>query len=72
MTSYDPYASLFAADGSHATESTQRFLDLPFFRDGVRLRTRYIDDAVREGLKAGLGQVVLLGAGLDTRERGPG
>jgi methyltransferase (TIGR00027 family) len=63
----DPYASFFAAAGAHAAESTQRFLDLPFFRDGVRLRTRYIDDAVREGLKAGLGQLVLLGAGFDAR-----
>jgi methyltransferase (TIGR00027 family) len=63
----DPYASLFAAAGAHAAESTQRFLDLPFFRDGVRLRTRYIDDAVREGLKAGLDQLVLLGAGFDAR-----
>ena len=26
----------------------QRFLDLPFFRDGVRLRTRFLDDCVRE------------------------
>jgi methyltransferase (TIGR00027 family) len=63
----DPYASLFAAAGTHAAESSQRFLDLPFFRDGVRLRTRYIDDAVRKGLKAGLDQIVLLGAGFDTR-----
>src|ERR1700690_1707782 len=63
----DPYASFFAAAGAHAHESTQRFLDLPFFRDGVRLRTRYIDDAVREGLNAGLDQVVLLGAGFDAR-----
>jgi methyltransferase (TIGR00027 family) len=63
----DPYASFFAAAGAHAAESSQRFLDLPFFRDGVRLRTRYIDDAVRKGLKAGLDQIVLLGAGFDTR-----
>jgi methyltransferase (TIGR00027 family) len=63
----DPYASLFAAGGAHAAESTQRFLDLPFFIDGVRLRTRFIDDAVREGLEAGLDQVVLLGAGFDAR-----
>ena len=63
----DPYASFFAAAGAHAAESTQRFLDLPFFRDGVRLRTRYIDDAVRDGLAAGLDQVVLLGAGFDAR-----
>jgi methyltransferase (TIGR00027 family) len=63
----DPYAHLFAAAGTHAAESTQRFLDLQFFRDGVRLRTRFIDDAVRDGLAAGLDQVVLLGAGFDAR-----
>jgi methyltransferase (TIGR00027 family) len=63
----DPYAAMFAARGAHAAESTQRFLDLPFFRDAVRLRTRYIDDAVRAGLAAGVDQLVLLGAGFDAR-----
>jgi methyltransferase (TIGR00027 family) len=63
----DPYASHFAAAGAHAREGTERYLALPFFRDGIRLRTRYIDDAVREGLAAGLDQVVLLGAGFDCR-----
>jgi methyltransferase (TIGR00027 family) len=63
----DPYASAFAALGGHAAESTQRFLELPFFRDGIRLRTRFLDDCVREGLAAGLRQVVLLGAGFDAR-----
>jgi methyltransferase (TIGR00027 family) len=63
----DPYASAFAAAGDHAAESTQRFLELPFFRDGVRLRTRFLDDCVRDGLAAGLDQVVLLGAGFDAR-----
>jgi methyltransferase (TIGR00027 family) len=63
----DPYASAFVAAGAHAAESTQRFLELPFFRDGVRLRTRYLDDCVRDGLAAGLEQVVLLGAGFDAR-----
>lgn len=63
----DPYAAIFAAQGAHVGEATQRLLDLPFLRDGVRLRTRYIDDALREGLAAGLGQVVLLGAGFDAR-----
>jgi methyltransferase (TIGR00027 family) len=63
----DPYASVFAAAGAHVEESTQRFLDLPFFRDGVRLRTRFLDDCVRDGLTAGLGQIVLLGAGFDAR-----
>lgn len=63
----DPFAHLFAATGQHAAESTQRFLDLPFFRDGVRLRTRFIDDYVRESLATGLTQMVILGAGFDAR-----
>ncbi len=63
----DPYAAVFAAAGAPAAESTQRFLALPFFRDGIRLRTRFLDDRVRDGLAAGLTQVVLLGAGFDAR-----
>lgn len=63
----DPFAHVFAGAGEHVAESTQRFLELPSFRDGVRLRTRFIDDAVRAGLAAGLEQVVLLGAGFDAR-----
>jgi methyltransferase (TIGR00027 family) len=63
----DPYASAFRAAGTHAREGTQRFLELPFFREGIRLRTRFIDDFVREGLAGGLCQIVLLGAGFDTR-----
>lgn len=63
----DPYAAVFAAAGGHAREGTQRFLDLPFFRDGIRLRTRFLDDFVREGVAGGMGQVVLLGAGFDAR-----
>jgi methyltransferase (TIGR00027 family) len=62
----DPYASLFQG-GAEVREATQRFLDLPFFRDGIRLRTRFFDDFVREGLAAGLTQVVLHGAGFDAR-----
>lgn len=63
----DPYATVFAAAGTDAAENTQRLLDLPFFRDGVRLRTKFLDECVREGLMAGLDQVVLLGAGFDAR-----
>ncbi len=63
----DPYARLFAAAGVHAAEGTERFLGLPYFREGVRLRTRFIDDAVRSGLAEGLKQVVILGAGFDMR-----
>lgn len=63
----DPYAATFAAAGAHAAEGTKRFLDLPFFVDGIRLRTRALDDFVREGRAAGLEQVVMLGAGFDAR-----
>lgn len=63
----DPYAKHFAAAGEHAREGTERYLALPFFRDGVRLRTRYIDDAVREAARDGFEQFVVLGAGFDAR-----
>ncbi len=63
----DPYAPIFAAAGAHAREGTDRFLCLPFFRDAIRLRTRFIDDFVREGLAAGAPSVVVLGAGFDMR-----
>lgn len=63
----DPYAKLFAAAGAHAAEATQRYLELPCFREGIRLRTRYLDDAVRAGIEGGLRQLVLLGAGFDMR-----
>jgi len=63
----DPYAAIFSAAGAHAAEGTKRFLDLPFFRDGIRLRTRGIDDVVRAALADGLDQVVVLGAGFDAR-----
>lgn len=63
----DPYAAFFAAAGAHAAEGTKRFLDLPFFREGIRLRTRFIDDAVRDAVASGIRQVVILGAGFDAR-----
>ena len=63
----DPYAKHFVAAGVHAEEGTRRYLSLPFFRDGIRLRTRYIDDAVREAARGSFDQFVLLGAGFDAR-----
>jgi methyltransferase (TIGR00027 family) len=63
----DPYAARFAALGAHASSGTQRFLSLPFFRDGIRLRTRFIDDTLRAALADGVRQIVLLGAGFDAR-----
>jgi methyltransferase (TIGR00027 family) len=62
----DPYARLFVG-GAAADEAVQLFLSAPIFRDHVRLRTRFIDDALRAALAAGLKQVVNLGVGFDTR-----
>jgi methyltransferase (TIGR00027 family) len=63
----DPYAPLFEAAGAHAKEATQRFVEAPNFVDAVRLRTRFIDDLVRERVLSGERQLVLLGAGFDMR-----
>lgn len=63
----DPYARIFAAAGEHAKEGVQRFLSLPFFLDGIRLRTRYIDDVVGDAIRQGTRQLVLMGAGFDAR-----
>lgn len=62
----DPFASLFAAD-RNADELVERFLSVPFFRPQVRLRTRFIDDLVREALAEQTKQIVILGAGFDCR-----
>jgi methyltransferase (TIGR00027 family) len=43
------------------------YLSAPVFRDHVRLRTRFIDDAVRAALAAGVKQIVNLGVGFDCR-----
>jgi methyltransferase (TIGR00027 family) len=63
----DPYAKYFVAAGAHAEEGTRRYLALPFFREGIRLRTRFIDDGVRAALRDGIDQIVILGAGFDSR-----
>jgi O-methyltransferase involved in polyketide biosynthesis len=51
----DPYASVFAEAVGDAAEAPERMLGLPFVREGVRLRTRYIDDFIREGVTSGSG-----------------
>lgn len=63
----DPYAQGFADGGEHAREGTERLLALPFFSEGIRLRTRGIDDVVRDALTHGARQLVLMGAGFDAR-----
>ncbi len=62
----DPFAKYFVSAGAHAAEGTKRYLDLPFFREGVRLRTRFIDDFVRDAMRDSA-QLVILGAGFDMR-----
>src|SRR5262245_22416305 len=63
----DPYARIFAAAGEHAREGTERVLSLPFLRDAIRLRTRHVDDVVRDAITRGARQLVLMGAGFDAR-----
>jgi methyltransferase (TIGR00027 family) len=64
----DPYARIFAAAaGAAVRDGIDRFVSLPFFLDGIRLRTRHIDDVVRDAITGGARQLVLLGAGFDAR-----
>jgi methyltransferase (TIGR00027 family) len=53
--------------GDAAAEVLKLFASAPFFRESVRVRTRFIDDAVRESLAAGTRQLLILGAGFDCR-----
>ncbi len=62
----DPYAHLFAG-GPAADEAVRLFLSAPIFRCHIRLRTRFIDDAVRAALADDLKQIVNLGVGFDCR-----
>ncbi|KAJ8599695.1 hypothetical protein CTAYLR_004760 [Chrysophaeum taylorii] len=62
----DVYSSRFSTDAtrSMAEAVTAKF---PFFLLWMGARTRYIDDRVRAGIRAGATQLVLLGSGLDSR-----
>jgi methyltransferase (TIGR00027 family) len=60
----DPYATLF---DDARVDVQQLFEMVPFFVEHVRIRTRFIDDAVREAVTRGVRDVVLIGAGFDTR-----
>ena len=62
----DPYARLFAGTGAES-DTARAMFSIPFFSTAVRLRTRYLDDAVRYALGLGYRQLVLLGAGFDCR-----
>lgn len=62
----DPFAQLFLGDTLDAAV-VDRFGQIPFMRESLRLRTRYFDDVVRRALADGMTQLVLLGAGFDCR-----
>ena len=62
----DPFAYLFAAPPVDR-EVAEQFAAVPFLREQVRLRTRFIDDFVRAGVADGIRQIVILGAGFDCR-----
>ena len=62
----DPVVGIFLSDASRqaADRVGSRF---PAVKDMVKTRTRYFDDMLDAQIKAGIRQVVILGAGLDTR-----
>src|SRR3954468_3274637 len=62
----DRVVGLFLSDASRraAERVSSRF---PAVKDMVKTRTRYFDDMLDAQIAAGIGQVVVLGAGLDTR-----
>jgi methyltransferase (TIGR00027 family) len=63
---FDPVVELFLNVESRdaAERVSSRF---PAVKDMVKTRTRYFDDMLDSQIAAGIGQVVILGAGLDTR-----
>ncbi len=62
----DHVVELFLSEASRqaAERVSARF---PGVKDMVKTRTRYFDDRLDAEIAAGIGQVVILGAGLDTR-----
>lgn len=75
---YDPYAMHFVGEDfmkyaiknpekvKAAAEQRERFL--PGMDNAIRARVRYFDDFLRMSIEEGLGQLVILGAGYDTRD----
>ncbi|MFO1101666.1 MAG: SAM-dependent methyltransferase [Methylocystis sp.] len=63
---HDPFVGLFLNEESKraAERISQSF---PPIRNNVRLRTRYFDDRLRRQIEQGARQILILGAGLDTR-----
>src|SRR5262245_9406475 len=62
----DPYVNLFLNEASQQT-AARVASGFPAMREMVKIRTKYFDDVLEQQLSSGCRQVVLLGAGLDTR-----
>ncbi len=62
----DPWAEALAGDVGRALAARWTPL-FPHMQLWIALRTRFLDDAVRWAVRRGTDQIVLLGAGLDTR-----
>jgi methyltransferase (TIGR00027 family) len=62
----DPIVGLFLNDDSKRA-AARVAASFPPSRDLVRIRTKYLDDMLEKQLRLNVRQVVILGAGLDTR-----
>jgi methyltransferase (TIGR00027 family) len=62
----DPIVGLFLNDDSKRAAGRVA-ASFPPSRDLVRIRTKYLDDMLEKQLRSNVRQVVILGAGLDTR-----
>ena len=63
---HDPIVHLFL-DQDSKQEADRIFASFPPIKKMVRIRTRYLDDRLDHQVQLGYRQVVILGAGLDTR-----
>jgi methyltransferase (TIGR00027 family) len=63
---FDPFVYLFLNEGSQQA-AARVVAGFPTMSEMVKIRTRYFDDVLERQLSSGCRQVVLLGAGLDTR-----
>ena len=62
----DAIVPLFLTDDSRRA-AARVAASFPLVKDFIRIRTRYFDDTLEREIRAGCRQVVILGAGLDTR-----
>jgi methyltransferase (TIGR00027 family) len=63
---FDPFVYLFLDEGSQQA-AARVVVGFPTMSEMVKIRTKYFDDVLELQLSSGCRQVVLLGAGLDTR-----